>query len=242
MVIDPDQVLIEFSFQVSEKQNPNISTVYAESYAHMDMFLKQHGFMNNEHDAAYFHNMGMLRIVPRNQYQFQNTQTGLIIKPFKLRSNFVDTLYTIFTTDDFISYSIERVCQDLIETLSFGEAMFAADVGFIKTIVDTMEILPKVEILDINAAMNNDIHYEYSKDFYNAMAKRDSHEQRLTSLNENKEVTDMILSEKCKYHDHGGSYVFEAFFEESFQELTQPITIEAYVRAFASLLTEGEYV
>lgn len=206
-----DDMVFKFEFSSFKTKNKNMNyVVYAKNRHDMDMFLKQHGFLNNSINVECF---------PMIEFEGND---DLIIKPHKFKSNNSDELFTIYTPSRFVEEAMDSVCSEMSDALVIGEPITRRDIEIIKTIEDLMTSLDHVVLLDFTMMDNDETYlvhefaWEYMKSY-----------ERI--------FKDFDCGPLCSLDD---SYIYDSIMNKYSTTDVVPITIEGYVSYFTYLLTD----
>lgn len=204
--------IFKFEFTSYGCKNKNLShKVYSNNKEDMILFLQQHSF-----------DMSMVHIECLTIDEYEKEVDGHIydylLKGYKMRSNKSQETFMIMTTYDFVYQACEVVCSWLSDSLLFGPPILRTDVEIIKMINDLIHELPHVFVLD---------HALIDGDSGNIIG-----DQRY--IRSNRSLDSFDLTDEG-YDD---SYIYESIFNSSFDEDIQPITVEAYVSFFTTLIMD----
>lgn len=184
--------------------------VYANNMDEMNMFLTQHCFKNVDNTA--------LEIIPKDKCKNRDD----VLELFSFKSNHSDDVYRVMTTRNFVDKAMDDTSTDLNYTLLFGEAILRSDIEIFKHIHDLLFDLSHVHVKDVLIADDNCINKcGYIKDEID-MRRR------------------YMDSAELPYNDYDSRLVLESLFDSLNNEPGEiyPITIEAYVSCFTTLLTD----
>lgn len=201
--------------------------VIENNETYLDLFRFQFTSMANNKNqiyTVYADNDSVLKLF-LNQHNFSNYDHCIeygnfninrtpeaLIEPFKFRSNKFKGTVTVMTTCDFVTNAISDVGTELSSTLVFGTPALRGEIEIFKLISDLIDKLPYAYIID-QYILNDDEYYSYI--------------------------------ESNKRDDFDNDYLSFTFDEDSLCESLicasatddiQPITLEAYVEYFTSIL------
>lgn len=204
----------EFSSNKAKYNNMNF-TVYSYTRQNMELFLRQHNF-----DTSIIH----VDCIKASEFDDSDEN---ILNEYLFKSNkYIDEIYTIITTEKFVSDAIQSICSDLSESLIFGYAAIRTDIEIVEKINDLILSLRHVFVLDHTilgddstalsdsscmSEVNNKLFNKYTKSFNNLSSDVDSYDD---------------------------SYIYDSMFGNSIRSKPQPITVEAYVSYFASIMLD----
>jgi hypothetical protein len=201
--------LFKFTFHSISDDIKKLSySVYSYEKGDMDLFLKQHGFDINN---------SYVECLPINDANIVGD--NVLLQKHKFRSNILHEDVVIMTSPKIVEGAIESVCSDLSESLVFGYASLRADIEIIKIINDLIYKLDHVLVLD--HSMIDDGGFLISP-YYENYQKSMS-----PSLDDG-------LSVDCL----NDTYIYDSMFSKSSINATQPITVEAYVKYFTSMMID----
>lgn len=190
--------------------------VFSHNQNDMLLFFKQHNFDIETVDVEY---------IPDEKFN-DNIDDENVLKPYKFKSNKSDDTFVIMTTEKCISYALQLVGDHLTDACLFGGAIFRDDLEFIKVIQDLLGELPHVQILDYTLLddlnLTADTNWMYIK-----KDKLFDKDEEPDWLNNGVDSQDIYAS------------LFDS--SPSDASVVQPITVEAYVRAFTEVIINCMY-
>lgn len=251
MVNDYNEILIRFQFNFNGK----LEIVYAQDIQTMELFLRQHNFLQNNQPIEEFYRLNLFyistiwdHVMRLNDEELEKKDElidtipksiiGRILKHFKFKSNNSKEDFIIISNDYLVANAIELTCHELTDSLIFGSVVTQTEIGFVSEICELIELLPKVNVLDfyIMDEYNGD---DYSKDTSSNDQKKEYYQQYITLTNNVFAEDTLDEIPQGRFHDVGCYHVYKAFLEDCYIELTQPITIEAYINNLSKSL-KGE--
>lgn len=183
--------------------------VFSEGLYPMKMFVQQHNFGRDI--------LELIEPVPEGT----DLPDGEILRPYKFKSKYSDTdVYTIYTTDDFVSDAVQAVCAELAEYLVFGDVLIRTNIELMKTISDLIGELKYVYVLD-HGSIDGDTGELYSQDFEKYVKVFDP----------------FMVPAEDGFDD---AYIYDSMTHAMLSQEIQPITLEAYVSSFASIVTDEQ--
>ena len=162
------------------------------------------------------HNINLQNVNVEYVDTIKDSQEQHVLKLYKFRSNKSPELFRIMTSEYIIQYALQLAGDHLSDACVFGAAIFRDDIEFIKRIVDLLGKLPHVSIIDYTLLDDINIFgYDWN----------------------------CVKSDKLFEYDFAPNLseidtqdIYASLYETSGVDLIQPVTVEAYVRAFAELV------
>ena len=185
--------------------------VYSHTQQDLMLFFKQHNIDISKVNVEY---------VPDHQFN-ENSNDQHILKLYQFRSNKSPELYHIMTTEYCIQCALQLAGDHLSDACVFGAAIFRDDIEFIKRIVDLLGMLPHVSIIDYT--LLDDINIS---NFEWQCVKGD----KLFEYDASPDLSEIDTQD-----------IYASLYDCSYDTTIQPVTVEAYVRAFAELIINQMY-
>lgn len=197
-----------FKFQIGSGKNITDFAVFSHEKHELLLFMKQHNILINE---------SYIEWITDEEFYSKYSNKEDLLRFYKFRSNKNNEVYNVMTSKYLLNYALQLVGDHISDNMIFGPAIFRDDIEFIKLISDLINKLPFIEIMD----------YELLD--MDTIALHDSYEWKDVKHDKlfNKDIDAIYdLFDTC--------YVYEALNEafEKHEDDIQPITIEAYIRAF----------
>lgn len=215
--MNDNRYMFKFEFSSCHNKIKNMNyDVYAESEEDMKMFLTQHNFTDAPLDS--------ITVIPKEECD--NINDAHILKTFLFKSNRTNEIYHVITCDWFVDFAVETTCNELRDSLIFGEAIIRRDIEIFKLIGDLVSSLPHVNIMDF------------------ALADIQSSTDNIL-IDHFIEMNNMKKEYSCKCLDDLDStdsaiyYVHESMEYSRCDDQVQPITLEAYVSAFTETMFDA---
>ena len=207
---------LRFDFQsINSKQrsSPTKYRVVTDDFNKMMLFIRQHGFINATPESLSVVDISDINRCP-DHYN--------ILTPYKFKSNFKDGIYTIMTTEGFVTYAIESAADDLNGCLLFGEAILRHDIEAFKTISNLISSLPHTRIFDYLLAN------EKCVDDPAILSSQEIASMRREYLTK--------INAPCE--DYGAYETFESLHDSVNTDEVMPITLECYTSGFVEMMTD----
>lgn len=184
--------------------------VFANTMDEMKMFLTQHCFKDVDNAAFEF--------IPKNLCKHND----MILELYSFKSNHSNDVYHVMTTKFFVERALEDTAADINYTLLFGEAILRHDIEIFKHICDLLWNLPCVHVKDVLIADDESIN---KKQYFGNSVDL---------------VTQYYESFGKPWEDCDSQLVIQSLYDSLSNEPGEiyPITIEAYVSSFTTLLTD----
>jgi len=255
----------KFNFYDDHDSKQKIEIVYSKDVNTMELFLRQHNFLKNNQPIEEFFRMNLFQYDSVWNYYIEevglieeivdyyddystssdkipNCIQGRILKRFRFRSNEHSDEIVIISNDQLVLKAIELTCQLLTDSLIFGNMCLKDEVDFVKLILEGIDSLPKVQVLDYSLMDSGPLEDDYGeydgKDKEINEKKREYYESQINIPLTKNVFVDSLLEDipQGRFHDTGCYYVYKAMMDDSYTELVQPITIEAYVNNFSKCM------
>lgn len=208
MQLDDHFIRFKF-FSASSMGKDRPFEVYANTMDEMNMFLNQHCFKGVDENA--------FAIIPKNICRNKN---DMILELYSFKSNHSNDIYHVMTTRFFVDMAMENTATDVNFNLLFGEAILRSDIEIFKHINTLLWKLPHVHVKDVLIADDNMIDDNIIKE----------------SLDIRKEYR--LINRP--WDDLDSQMVIESLYDVMSSDPIEvnPITIEAYVSSFTTLITD----
>ena len=207
---------LRFDFQAinkKQKSSPNRYRVVTDNFNKMMLFLKQHGFTDASPES-----LKIIDIADINRYPDHYN----ILHPYLFKSNYTDDIYTIMTTEGFVTYAIDNAANDLNGCLLFGEAILRHDIEVFKTISKLISSLPHTHIFDYLLANEQCVDDPASLVSQEIAAMR----------------RDYLAKICAPCEDYGSYETFESLHDSVNTDEIMPITLECYTSSFVEMMTD----
>jgi len=213
-----DLFYFEFSSCKQKSDEQFNYRVFAESMNDMNMFLIQH----NLHDQVQ-----NVEVVDPAHPTNLDTVSYNMIKPFVFGSNKSKEIFTIYTSEEFVSDAVGRVGSKLSASLLFGEAITRTDVELFDRLTNLINDLPYCDIIDfelMNQESNLIMEFKEKRNeyfYYTGIAPAEDGAEALIyqGLYDSMQAA---MDDTCYLTDS-----------------IQPITVEAYVKAFTDRMIDS---
>lgn len=186
--------------------------VIAKNEEDMKLFLLQHNFTDSPMDA--------ITVIPEDEYD--QGEYRYTLEKYLFRSNKSKELFTVMTCPDFVDFAVETTCNDLVDSLLFGEAILRRDIEIFKLIGDLIHSLPHTNIMDFSLA--------------DVDSTDDTVPEHITDILEMRKTYCNKIG--CVTEDDGSYYVHQSMEFDRCDTLPQPITIESYVASFTERMVD----
>lgn len=202
-----------FTYEVLTKNPEDLQT-----------FLLQHKFEKVPKEA--------ITILPEDD--FKQRDLSRVLKPYKLKSNHSDRIYTIISNDDIMEGVLDPLAEELCKFSLFGEAIVRRDIEVFKAIGDIVSDLPLTHVVDYSLVDIDEVNLSDENDI-NASAKSamdiiecyKSYSNRITYPTEDHDIS-LIRDDLDK-----------AYGDSVNDGEVLPFTIEAYIEHFVSMMTDS---
>lgn len=212
MQLDDHYIKFKFSSVMSRKYDRPFE-VYAKNMDEMNMFLNQHCFKNVDNSA--------FEIIPTSMCRNKN---DMMLRIYSFKSNHSNDVYRVMTTRSFVDMAAENTASIINCNLLFGEAILRHDIEIFKHINDLLWDLPHVHVKDVLLADDDIINS-------NNLIKEtiEMRSQYLSCIDKPWNDYDPMLVAQSLY---------DAISDDDDPDEIYPITIEAYVSNFTSMITD----
>lgn len=204
----------EFSSCFNKMKNMNY-VVYADNEELMCKFLLQHNFTDSPADA--------ITVLSEDDKDFDDMN---MLKEYHFKSYKDGNVYSVISSEFFVSQAIESVCYSLNDTTLFGECIIRRDIEIFKLIGDIISDLKHINILDF-ALINDD-------------------STGNTTIDSFVDQTNLLKTYRCNnldlYFENDDSILylpFESMTMNRYDGCVEPITLESYVSSFADQMIDS---